>query len=152
MYVYTCVSYSIFHLLIVSVLWILIFEQRMVIVLVYILVTINNSTVKSCLGGYADFSNAATMYGQQKEKSVRTKYAKNHWQQHSHNRIFDTGLHVNPKFALLRASPDGLVDCQECGQGCIEIKCPYTSREMIMFHYITHVHFYKIKKNTLMLF
>ena len=93
---------------------------------------INNSTVKSCLGEYADFSNAATVYGQQKEKSVRTMYAKNHGQQHSHVRIFDTGLHVNPKFAHLGASPDALVDCQECGQGCIEIKCPYTCREMVM--------------------
>ena len=31
MFVYTCVSYSIFYLLIESVLWILMFEQRMVI-------------------------------------------------------------------------------------------------------------------------
>ena len=41
----------------------------------------------------------------------------------------DSGLHVNPKWPHLGASPDGLVECACCGQGTCEIKCPFCSRD-----------------------
>lgn len=37
-----------------------------------------------------------------------------------------TGLHVNVAFPHLGASPDGLISCSCCGEGVLEIKCPYS--------------------------
>ena len=34
------------------------------------------------------------------------------------------GLHINPDFPHLGASPDGIIECDCCGEGLIEIKCP----------------------------
>lgn len=39
------------------------------------------------------------------------------------------GLFVNKDFPHLGASPDGLVTCSCCGDGLIEIKCPYKHRD-----------------------
>ena len=36
---------------------------------------------------------------------------------------FNSGLHVNPSFPHLGATPDGMVSCECCGKGLIEIKC-----------------------------
>ena len=35
------------------------------------------------------------------------------------------GLVVNPEYPHLGASPDGWVNCDCCGRGVVEIKCPY---------------------------
>uniref|UniRef100_A0A1X7VB86 PHD-type domain-containing protein n=1 Tax=Amphimedon queenslandica TaxID=400682 RepID=A0A1X7VB86_AMPQE len=40
-----------------------------------------------------------------------------------------TGLHVNINSPHLGASPDGLISCQCCGNGILEIKCPYSVRD-----------------------
>lgn len=41
--------------------------------------------------------------------------------------IESKGFLVNPKYPYFRASMDGLVICEECGTGLIEVKCPYGS-------------------------
>ena len=45
--------------------------------------------------------------------------------------ITDSGLVINPKFPHLGASPDGLIACDCCGLGCLEIKCPYCSKDSL---------------------
>jgi len=35
------------------------------------------------------------------------------------------GLFVNTDFPHLGASPDGLIPCKCCGEGLLQIKCPY---------------------------
>ena len=35
------------------------------------------------------------------------------------------GLHVNPEFSFIGASPDAIASCTCCGTGVIEVKCPY---------------------------
>ena len=39
-----------------------------------------------------------------------------------------TGLHINPKFPHLGASPEGLVSCECCVEGLLEIECPSSIR------------------------
>ena len=34
-----------------------------------------------------------------------------------------TGLHINPKHLYIGATPDGLITCECCGDGTLEIKC-----------------------------
>ena len=36
---------------------------------------------------------------------------------------------INPLYPYLAASPDGLVECSYCGNGLLEIKCPYNYRD-----------------------
>ena len=40
----------------------------------------------------------------------------------------DSGLVINPKWSHIGTSPDGLVDCTYCGEGVMEIKCPFCHR------------------------
>lgn len=40
--------------------------------------------------------------------------------------VSDSGLHVNPQWPYLGASPDGIVNCDCCGKGCCEVKCPFS--------------------------
>lgn len=37
--------------------------------------------------------------------------------------------HIKPSFPHLGASPEGIVQCECCGNGVLEIKCPYNARE-----------------------
>jgi hypothetical protein len=36
------------------------------------------------------------------------------------------GLFISPDHPFIGASPDGLVECECCGKGVVEIKCPYS--------------------------
>lgn len=39
------------------------------------------------------------------------------------------GLHINPKWPYLGASPDGVLNCSCCGDGIVEIKCPHCAKD-----------------------
>lgn len=39
------------------------------------------------------------------------------------------GLTINPQYPFLGASPDGFSYCECCGDGIIEIKCPFSLKE-----------------------
>lgn len=40
------------------------------------------------------------------------------------------GLLINPRYPYLGASPDGMVSCSCCGDGLIEIKCPFKYKDV----------------------
>ena len=42
--------------------------------------------------------------------------------------IAKSGLVLNPEWPHLGASPDDIVQCDCCGKGVVEIKCPYRHR------------------------
>ena len=48
---------------------------------------------------------------------------------HVNLRVSLCGLFINPQFPILGASPDGIVECECCGVGVLEIKCPYCVRD-----------------------
>ena len=48
--------------------------------------------------------------------------------QHTNFTIRDSGLVINPLWPFIGASPDGVISCTCCGQGTLEIKCPYCHR------------------------
>ena len=45
-------------------------------------------------------------------------------------KVEECGLFVSPKYPTLGASPDGIISCDCCGIGTLEIKCPYCSRDV----------------------
>jgi len=42
--------------------------------------------------------------------------------------VSNSGLVINPQWPYIGASPDGIVECDCCGKGVLEIKCPYSHR------------------------
>jgi len=48
---------------------------------------------------------------------------------HEHFVVSDSGLNVNPQWPHLGASPDGIVNCDCCGKGSCEIKCPFCYKD-----------------------
>lgn len=52
--------------------------------------------------------------------------------------IRPSGFIINPELPYLGASPDALSNCNCCGTGVVEIKCPYTCRHMSIKSYAQH--------------
>ena len=70
----------------------------------------------------------ALHWGIMNEDKARKEYLDFVKEHHNKLEYFDSGLHVNPSFPHLGATPDGVITCDCCGKGLIEIKCPYKYR------------------------
>ena len=69
----------------------------------------------------------AIKYGHRMEAVAAKKYADiMRSRRHSKMKVENCGLFVLPDVPYLGASPDRLVQCNCCGQGLLEIKCPYS--------------------------
>ncbi|CAG2192646.1 unnamed protein product [Mytilus edulis] len=92
------------------------------------------SLIKSiCHPSTVKFTNKATRWGCDHEKTVRQKYVDRRKDNHEIFEMKDSGLVLNSsffKFPYLGASPDGIANCDYCGDICIEIKCPYRKRDV----------------------
>lgn len=66
-------------------------------------------------------------YGKRHEVSAKSKYLEMFPSRHLH----ECGLVINRHFAFLGATPDGKV-CDEQTSGIIEIKCPFTARQLMI--------------------
>jgi hypothetical protein len=75
------------------------------------------------------FSSLATKWGCDHEKAARSAYLKRNGLLHVNLTIRDCGLIIHPEFPHFGASPDGIAQCDCCGTGTIEIKCPYSCKE-----------------------
>ena len=71
----------------------------------------------------------AIKWGIDHEEVARKAYLELASENHANLQCTASGLHVNPKFPHLGASPDGLISCDCCGEDLIEIKCPYKHRD-----------------------
>lgn len=69
------------------------------------------------------------IYGIKSEPKARNVYVKYIKDKHSNFKLELSGLIVSIENPNLGASPDGLISCDCCGDGCLEIKCPFTLRE-----------------------
>ena len=72
---------------------------------------------------------AALRWGIENEDVARQQYEHISKQQHTNLTLTQTGLHIHPSYPHLGASPDGLLSCDCCGDGLLEIKCPYSIRD-----------------------
>ena len=71
----------------------------------------------------------AIRWGIDNEDVARVAYLELADENHVGLKYSADGLHLNPSFPHLGASPDGLISCDCCGSGIIEIKCPYKYRD-----------------------
>ena len=75
------------------------------------------------------FKAAATEWGNRTEASAKACYKAKLGKEHIQFELKDCGLFLNPQYPALGASPDGIVTCLCCGEGCLEVKCPFTLKE-----------------------
>ncbi len=57
------------------------------------------------------------------------------------------GLMIGPSFSYLGATPDGIVTCDCCGKGVLEVKCPYQCRADLSFQDASEVREFCLEKN-----
>ena len=50
---------------------------------------------------------------------------------HSNMVIRDAGLFISQERPYIGASPDAIVTCDCCGQGAVEVKCPYCFKDRL---------------------
>ncbi len=48
---------------------------------------------------------------------------------HANDQIKKCGLFIHKHMPFLGASPDSIIECECCGKGVVEVKCPYKYRE-----------------------
>ncbi|KAJ8038812.1 hypothetical protein HOLleu_16347 [Holothuria leucospilota] len=76
-----------------------------------------------------NFSSSATKWGCSHESEARENYADIMMKNHDNFSVFDSGLVLNDKYPYIGASPDGRVTYDCCGEGVLEIKCPYCAKD-----------------------
>lgn len=90
----------------------------------------SKSLIKAvCYPEMCKFSNRATRWGCEHERTARDAYTAWVSSKHLNLAITDKGLVIHPDFPYLGASPDGFVKCRCCGCGVIEVKCPFSCRD-----------------------
>ena len=60
---------------------------------------------------------------------------------HKEFHVSKVGLLLNNQWPFLGASPDGLISCKCCGQGALEVKCPYSCRDIPSSEYASKQNF-----------
>lgn len=74
-------------------------------------------------------SSKAIAWGCKHEDKARNQYIQVAATKHENFNCDRSGFVIHPDFPHLGASPDGLVSCSCCGEGCLEIKCPYCYKD-----------------------
>ncbi|XP_021352053.1 uncharacterized protein LOC110449491 isoform X1 [Mizuhopecten yessoensis] len=83
-----------------------------------------------CFPSQAKFSTDATRWGCQHEAKALDTYCQSMNLFHDNFTCRKSGLVINPKYPYIGASPDSVVSCDCCGEGFVEVKCPYCVRSM----------------------
>jgi hypothetical protein len=82
------------------------------------------------------FNAPATDWGLSKKPAALCKY-KDSVSSHTDLSVDKCGLVINTDFAFMGASPDAFVSCTCCGNGVVEVKCPYKHRNATIDEYLT---------------
>ena len=89
----------------------------------------SESLIQKLLQERQMIKSPAMKWGIEHEPDARKQYLELASKNHSGLSFKSAGLFINPHYPYLGASPDGLVYCECCGDGVIEIKCPYSIRQ-----------------------
>ena len=88
------------------------------------------SLVKSiCYPEAFNFTSKQTSWGCRHEKQARDRYEKTVRFKHTNLQVAECGLFINPQWPFVGASPDGIITCDCCPKGVLEIKCPFCHRD-----------------------
>ena len=88
------------------------------------------SLLKSiCYPDIHKFTTQATTWGCEHEKEALMSYKTQMMKNHLGFAISCCGFFVSVAHPFLGASPDALIQCDCCGEGVVEIKCPFCIRQ-----------------------
>lgn len=76
------------------------------------------------------FNSKQTSYGIKYEKTALEEYLTQVKKYHRGILLKPAGFFISHEHPQLGASPDGIVQCECCGLGCVEVKCPYLLKEL----------------------
>ncbi len=75
------------------------------------------------------FCTKATKWGCDHEQKAREAYFHKAVLSHLNLTLTDRGLVIHPQYPHLGASPDGFIKCHCCGNGVLEVKCPFSCKD-----------------------
>lgn len=84
----------------------------------------------------SQFYSVYTEHGKKYEPKAQPEYEKQISKVHTNFTLSVSGFVVSKEFPHCGVSPDGLVSCDCCGKGCLEIKCPYLKRNSTLNAYL----------------
>ncbi|XP_059174981.1 uncharacterized protein LOC131955049 [Physella acuta] len=85
-----------------------------------------------CYPQQQTFQSPGMRWGCEHESFAFQQYAQSWGAQHINFKITKSGLVIHPEMHYIGASPDGMVTCDCCGQGVVEIKCPSCTKEKML--------------------
>ena len=85
-----------------------------------------NYISRQVMGQRTALNTPSVSFGRENEPVARQLYFTNYNKNHRKASLRLCGLYVDHINPYLGASPDGIVSCQCCGEGLIEIKCSYS--------------------------
>ena len=100
------------------------------------------SLIKSiCYPEMRLFTSTACKYGCNHEDAARLKYIEVLGKVHKNLIVIQSGLILDPMLPFFGATPDGLVHCDCCQCGILEIKCPYSCKDKVLMMQLSKRHF-----------
>ena len=72
----------------------------------------------------------ALRWGRQNEDKAKNNYYRDMVRTHGDFEMHTAGILISTKYPFLGATPDGVVSCDCCGSGLLEVKCPYKYRDI----------------------
>lgn len=82
-----------------------------------------------CYPSQGTFTTVATTWGIDNEPRARAQYVEAMTSRHANFKCNASGVHISFDHQFLAATPDGVVSCDCCGTGVLEVKCPYSLRD-----------------------
>ena len=82
-----------------------------------------------CYPENCKFKAKAALWGCEHEKIAQEMYTKEVEPKHANFVISASGLVIDTEYPHMGASPDGIIQCICCGNGVLEIKCPFSCRD-----------------------
>lgn len=102
-----------------------------------------------CYPQEAKFTTKATEWGCKNECRALAQVEEIMAQNHVNFTMTKCGFIIQQGFHYIGATPDAMVNCDCCGKGCIEVKCPYCMRSEDISN--VHLNFFdgdqKLKNN-----
>lgn len=93
------------------------------------------SLIKSiCYPEAVRLFSSACSYGCKHEDDARSIYAERMKMEHTAFGLKTSGLLLDPSNPFVGASPDGIIECDCYGTGVLEIKCPYSCKDVPFEH------------------
>ena len=93
------------------------------------------------------FYTEATLWGQKHEATASQAYIAECTKNHTDLSVLPCGLIINQSHPYLAATPDGIINCECCGSGVLEIKCPFSCTGKTLLEATADPTFYLEEKN-----